>query len=213
MHRNDLSLWSCFADRHLGLAYRSRMAAVRSEIDLDSCATTELDGSAELVRNISSEAQRLDAMRISETTLWKHLCSAHRIGGTTRPVEGMRHDNRVGGGDIALATDVIVVNLEDAMMPMLVDSTTANGVTRSTRQDYLDDMRRREAVSATLESLRIALQKKRCRPLVFAFAYGREANVRTIRDLVSGGCTYIETPVFSCTEQLFSHLESMLHDR
>lgn len=210
---DDASQWLCFTDQDTGRCYKSRLAAARSAAELNE-HTPVTAADVETCSALSAAARHLDKARQEENTLLIYPCCNCQRGNMTQswipsgPAERNLHTSEDSGSTTS-NTDVLVINLEDGMLPLLVaGAPSLDNVARSTRQDYLDDLRRREAVSAKLETLRLALQMKRGRPLAFAFAFGREANLRTIRDLIRNGCKYSETPVFSCTADLFRHLNA-----
>lgn len=212
----EVSRWLCFVDQYTGLHYKSRLAATRSETELSQRSASH-NGDAEMINELSATAHHLDLARIKVRTLLTHLCTQHRnddnVTGLATFIESkqLNHDKPCVKNHVASNTDVLVINLDDSMFPMVVTACACSENTdRSTRQDYLDDLRRREEYFVRLETQRLALQENRRRPLVFVFAYGREASVRTCRDLARNGCTYSETPVFVCTEDLLQHLESLL---
>lgn len=139
---------------------------------------------------------------MDDATLLRHPCAEHEDFGGVRavPIENAARSTT--------DTDVLLINLDSAMMPLLV--TDSDAVDPATNQIYTDDLRRRGADSETLETLRLELQAKHGRPVLFVLAYGSEANVRTVRDLAKSGIPYSETPIIGSFEELVRHLEYLL---
>lgn len=200
--RVDVSEWLCFTDKETGRCYKSRSAAERSDTDLTECAVSTRD--TETVRELVTAASRLDAARVNGSTVLRRTCPNHRRKDTSAPTRAEGCDPTTTG------PVVLILNLEEKMLPLLVTASRRHGidVDSFTRQDYLDDLRRREVDSMTLESLRLALQERRGQPLAFVFAYGLEARLCTLRDLARTGCTYFETPVMDSIEDLMKFLET-----
>lgn len=203
----DDTRWLCFTDPDTGRNYKSRAAAARSVTDLGERASSTAVPVCDTERTthvISAAAKILDATRLRERTIQTYPCAEHR---------NERAERWRNGSEAGETTEVLVVNLEDGALPLqvtLASSSFVYGAIPAVRQDYLDDLRRRRADGSALEELRLALQTKHGRPLVYSFAYGREANLRTIRDLVGAGCTYYETPVFGNVQDLICHLSSLV---
>lgn len=165
------------------------------------------------MRTLSNCARLIDRERLRERTVLEHLCASHGGRRSATPTDGYVEGGGLPESESGAAyygPDVLVVNLDDTMLPMLVTAGEhGDSVEHHTRQNYLDDLRRRETMAATLETLRLTLQTKRGRPLMFAFAYNREASLRTVRDLIRSGCAYSETPTFSDADGLVRYLESL----
>lgn len=191
---DDRTGWSCFTDPGTGRSYRSRAAAERSATDLRLRTTCD-------TRDLVNAVRRLEAARVDDATLLRHPCAEHDNGGV----------RAVSIGNAARPTtdtDVLLINLDSAMMPLLV--TDSDAVDPVTNQVYTDDLRRREADSEALETLRLELQAKHGRPVLFVIAYGSEANARTTRDLARSGIPYFETPVIGSFEELERHLKHLM---
>lgn len=198
-----MSDWSCFTDVETGRCYKSRLAAERSDTDLREIPVSSCDENT--VGTLSTAALQLDLTRLDETIVLRQPCPKHRFEDAVQSQAESCYDRKPPG------TDVLVINLEDGLLPMLVTASRRRGIVVDsfTRQDYLDDMRRREAVHLTLESMRLTLQERRRRLLIFAFAYGQEARLHTLQDLTRGGCTYFETPVMGSIDDLVRYLEEL----
>lgn len=191
---DDRTGWSCFADPGTGRCYRSRAAAERSATDLRLRTTCD-------TRDLVNAVRRLEAARVDDATLLRHPCTEHENGGVRAVPVG-------NAAQPTTDTDVLLINLDSAMMPLLVADSDA--VDPATKQIYTDDLRRREADSEALETLRLELQAKHGRPVLFVLAYGSEANARTTCDLVRSGIPYFETPIIGSFEELVRYLEHQL---